>query len=46
MIFTIYLSLEKGDAQNQVFPWEDSTSPRATQVVLEFLSAGTAVPVN
>ena len=46
MIFTIYLSLEKGDARNQVFLWEDSTSPRAIQVVLEFLSAGTAVPVN
>lgn len=46
MIFTIYLSLEKGDAQNQVFPGRDSTSPRAIQVVLEFLSTGTAVPVN
>lgn len=46
MIFTIYLSLEKGDAQNQVFPGRDSTSPRSIQVVLEFLSAGTAVPVN
>lgn len=46
MIFTIYLSREIIDSQNQVFPWEDSTSPRAIQVVLEFLSAGTAVPVN
>lgn len=46
MIFTIYLSLEKGDAQNQVFPWEDSTSPRSIQVVLEFQSTGTTVPVS
>jgi len=46
MIFTIYLSREIIDSQNQVFPWEDSTSPPAIQVVLEFLSAGTAVPVN
>ena len=46
MILTIYLSREIIYSQNQVFPWEDSTSPRATQVVLEFLSAGTAVPVN
>ncbi len=46
MIFTIYLSREIIYSQNQVFPWEDSTSPRATQVVLEFLSAGTAVLVN
>lgn len=46
MIFTIYLSREIIDSQNQVFPWEDSTSPRATQVVLEFLFAGTAVLVN
>lgn len=46
MIFTICLSREIIYSQNQVFPWEDSTSPRATQVVLEFLSAGTAVPVN
>lgn len=46
MIFTIYLSREIIYSQNQVFPWEDSTSPRAIQVVLEFLSTGTAVPVN
>lgn len=46
MIFTIYLSREIIDSQNQVFHGEDSTSPRAIQVVLEFLSAGTAVPVN
>lgn len=46
MIFTIYLSREIIYSQNQVFPWENSTSPRATQVVLEFLSAGTAVLVN
>lgn len=46
MIFTIYLSREIIDSQNQVFPWKDSTSPRAIQVVLEFLSTGTAVPVN
>lgn len=46
MIFTIYLSREIIDSQNQVFHGEDSTSPPAIQVILEFLSAGTAVPVN
>lgn len=46
MIFAIYLSLEKGDAQNQVFPGRDSTSPHIIQVVLEFQSTGTTVPVS